>query len=152
MLSWHNPPFSTVSSSALPLQTGLQHKCSCIFFYQYLPILLTLQGLVTTVVFSTAVSSTFYLIPQIISEIIWYLSFSVWLISLIIMSARFICAIKCQDLFFLCQNIFVTYMCVFMFSVFVYLCGHVYTYDYEYVHVTLLPIHPSAIGLFSDID
>ena len=96
------------------------------FFYQYLPILLTLQGLVTTVVFSTAVSSTFSLIPQIISEIVWYLSFSVWLISLIIMSARFICAIKCRDFLLMSEYIRYIYVCVYVFCVCVFMWACVY--------------------------
>ncbi|XP_060261231.1 ralA-binding protein 1 isoform X4 [Ovis aries] len=97
-----------------------------ILLAQYLPILLTLQGLVTTVVFSTAVSSTFYLIPQIISEIIWYLSFSVWLFSLIIMSARFICAIKCQDLLLMSEYIRYIYVCVYVFCVCIFMWACVY--------------------------
>ena len=46
------------------------------------------QPLATTVVLSSSMSST-YLVPHL-SEIIHYLSFCVWLISLIIRSSRFI--------------------------------------------------------------
>ena len=53
---------------------------------------------------------------------------------------------------FLCQNIFVTYVSMFMLSMLYIYVGMCILRFYEYVHVTLLSIHPSAIGLFSYID
>ena len=83
-----------------------------------------------------------FLIPQISSEIIWYLSFSVWLVSLI-MSSRFICAIKCQDFLLTSEYICYIYMYVYVVCVVylmwacVYLCFMNMCMSHCYIHSSI---------------